>query len=142
MAITEYNPTWQQGDDLTFGLIWEENDVVVDFTDPDRTDELRMDIVSDEGERLYTFNSDTIADADPVEDGAQPDTTTEVTFGSEGQINIVVDRAVTLPGGSVYDQLAEGVTLFNYDIFLRTNGRQKKILKGQITVDQSWTLWA
>ena len=174
MAIQEYNPIWQQGDDLTFGIIWSESvgssgPQPVDFEDggPDGTSvySVRMDIVSDEGVRLYTLNSDTIVDADPAEEGDQEDAVPvdivtaegvdrtieplEIYLLNGGIINVVVDRSLTLPGGAIYDLIAEGITLFNYDVFLRTApvsdptlGRQKKILKGQITVEGSWTLWA
>lgn len=103
---------------------------------------LRMDIVTPSGEWRYTFNSDEIADLDPTEPGSQPDAVTEATLGPDGSIEIVVSRALTLPGGELYEDITNNQLTFNYDIFLRnTGGKQKKVLKGTINVEKSYTLW-
>ena len=150
------NLTWQQGEDLTFSLIYRTGPTGQE-TAPDLSTgySLRMDIVSPTGERLYTFNSETLADVDPNTPGDQPEVpaTSEAVLGPNGAIDIAIDRAVTLPGGPIYDKLNEvpPVNVFYYDIFLRatapthgeasTVGRQQKILKGSITVETSYTLW-
>lgn len=92
---------------------------------------LRMDVRSADGvTNLFTFNSD---DADAL-------TADEATFGTQGQINIVVDRSVALPGGALENSVGQALT---FDMFLRdTANKQKKILKGTITIEKSDTLWA
>lgn len=144
MAAT-YDYTWDQGEDLTILMVYKTNiegtETPVDLTGYT----LRMDIVTPEGARRYTFNSDTINDVDPVTPGAEPDSTEEAILGTDGSISITITRALTLPGGAIYaDIAATPPTLtFNYDIFLRApDGKQKKILKGQINVEKSYTLWA
>jgi hypothetical protein len=105
---------------------------------------LRMDIALTDGTRVYTFNSDAIADVDNVAPGDTPDTTTEVTLGTAGEINITVPRSVTLPDGEAFQYLnaTPPVLIYNYDIFLRdTADKQKKILQGQISIEKSVTLW-
>lgn len=142
MSIAEYNWTWQQGSDLVMGLIYregpEDEQVPVDLTGYS----LRMDIAYN-GTRVYTFNSDVIADVDPITVGAQPDNTTEAVLDADGNINITIDRSLTLPSGGVYTLMTPGSDIvLGYDIFLRnTTNRQSKILKGNITVEWSYTLW-
>lgn len=103
-----------------------------------------MDIVTPSGERRYTFNSEDIPDVDP---GAPvtPDTNKEAVLGADGSINITVPRSLTLPGGVLHADISASTPLltFNYDVFLRNPaGLQKKILKGTITVEKSYTLWS
>lgn len=133
MTIATYNWTWQQGEDLLMDFVYKEGpvgaEVPVDLTGY----ALRMDIVSNKT-LIFTFNSD---DEDT-------ETSDEVTLGADGNISIVVDRDLTLPGGAVFDLLAAAtpVSVFPYDVFLRNPaGRQQKILKGTITVETSYTLW-
>lgn len=139
-----YNVTWPQGEDLTFPLIYKEGpagaQVAVDLTGYS----VRMDLVTMTGQRIYTFNSNDIADVDPVAAGAQPDTNKEAVLGTDGSINISIPRSLTLPGGVVYDLLVATppVEILSYDIFLRRpNTKQFKILRGTVTVERSHTLW-
>lgn len=144
MTVANYNWTWQEGEDLVMSLIYREGplgaEVPVDLTGYD----VRMDVVSESGQYLYTFNSADILDTDPVTPGDQnPDTVREATLASDGTITIVVPRAPTLPGGSIAtiwtgpDPIA-----LRYDIFLRSpENLQKKILRGIITVERSYTKW-
>lgn len=156
---TQANFIWPQGEDLSVELIYKEgpvgSEVVVPLTTTDYA--VRMDIVSSDGTRLYTFNSESIADVDPLAPSAQADAVVEgvLSDGSGGtpNITIIVDRALTLPGGEVYEHYSGNMTdtLF-YDVFLRnktispvgntsTTGKQVKILTGNITVEKSYTLW-
>lgn len=143
---------WPQGEDLKVDLIYKEGTtpetaVVVPLT---TGYSVRMDIVSQtNGERLYTFNSADIPDVDPVLTGAQADTQKEGTLssgaGGTPNISIAVPRALTLPTGVIYTKM-KGVppqVVFNYDVFLRntTTDKQVKVLKGTITVEESYTLW-
>jgi hypothetical protein len=139
-----HNYTWAQGEDLVMSLVYKSGplgeEAPVDLTGYS----LRMDIALTDGTRVYTFNSDAIADVDPETVGDTPDTNLEVTLGAAGEINITVPRSVTLPGGGAYPYLdAEPpVLIYNYDIFLRdTVDKQKKILQGQISIEKSVTLW-
>lgn len=92
---------------------------------------LRMDVVGNSGV-VYTFNSD---DQDPA-------TEDEAILGTDGSINIVVPRSLTLPDGPVYDEMQQGNSVFNYDIFLRNpQNKQYPIVRGTITVVESYTLW-
>jgi hypothetical protein len=96
------------------------------------------------GERVWTFNSATIADVDPILVGDQADSVLEATLGVDGSINITVPRDLTLPGGAIYEQLngSPAVTVFVSDLLLRTpEGKQSKILSCTISVNPSATLW-
>lgn len=145
------NLTWAQGDDLPFALRYREgpegSEVVVDLSTGFA---VRMDIVvPGTKERVYTFNTATIADVDPIQVGDQPDSTVEgvLSDGAGGSANIefAVPRSLTLPGGSVYAKMTAGtpIKVFAYDIFLRntTTNKQSKILTGTITIEESNTLW-
>ena len=145
------NVTWQQGDDLTFSLVYREgtsgSEMPVDLTGYS----VRMDIVAG-SIRIFTFNSATVVDVDPIEAGDQEDAELDATVGVDGSIKFHVPRALTLPGGEIYTRMnmATPVFLYNYDVFLRNDsgtagaipqGSQKKILTGTITVEKSYTLW-
>lgn len=133
--VPSYDYDWEQGADLVFTMTYavgadEDSADPVDLTDYS----IRMDI-SDGTSRIYSFNSDDLTS--PV------DNIDEATLGSDGSINIVIDRSLTLTGGAVFTAMAAGKTVFFYDVFLRDgDSKQKKILKGTITVNKSYTLWA
>lgn len=151
MAQNE-NFTWPQGEDLVVELIYKEGDSAETATAIDLSTgyAVRMDIVvPTTKERVFTFNSQEIADVDPNMTGEQPDADLEgaLSAGLNGAPNIVitVPRTLTLPGGAIY-ALTNGspaVSVFNYDLFLRNtvSDRQAKILQGTITVEASNTLW-
>lgn len=139
-----HNYTWAQGEDLVMSLVYKSGplgaEAPVDLTGYS----LRMDIALSDGTRVYTFNSEDIADVDNVTPGDTPDTNLEVTLGTAGEINITVPRSVTLPDGEAFQYLTADppVLIYNYDIFLRdTTDKQKKILQGQISIEKSVTLW-
>lgn len=143
--VAVYNYNWEQGEDLTLLMVYKQGlpgaETPVNLTGYS----LRMDIVTPTGERRFTFNSDAIADVDPVVAGSQADPSIEATLGTDGTISITIPRTLTLPGGELYDDITANPPMltFNYDVFLRdTNNKQKKLLKGQITVERSYTLWA
>lgn len=139
MPVPTYNYTWGQGEDLIISLIYKTGPVGLE-TPVDLTGySLRMDVADSTG-RLFTFNSDDIDE--PAADVVGP-ADNEATLGADGSINIVVPRSLTLPGGAVYDNIVAENNVFFYDIFLRdTFDKQRKILRGQITVEPSYTLWA
>lgn len=102
---------------------------------------LRMDVVqSGVGTRVFTFNSDDIDD--PAADNVGP-ADNEAVLGSDGTITIVVPRSLTLTGGAVANLFnASDSLVLNYDIFLRNPaGLQSKILRGNVTVERSYTKW-
>lgn len=145
------NFTWGQGEDLPIQLIYKEGavgaEVVIDLSSGYQ---LRMDIVvPTTKERIYTFNTSSLADVDPILVGTQPDSVIEGVLSSGASaspnINISVSRALTLPGGSIYAKMtgSPAITVFAYDIFLRNvaSDKQVKILTGTITVEGSNTLW-
>lgn len=128
IQVPSYNFVWQQGEDATINMVYKEGApaVPIDLTGYS----LRMDVRAVGGvTTLYTFNSD---DTNPATDD-------EATFGTQGQIDIAISRAISLPGGALVDSIGQALS---FDIFLRnTAGKQKKILKGTITIEGSETLW-
>lgn len=155
MAQTQ-NFTWDQGADLNVQLIYKEGATVDTATVVDLSTgyAVRMDIVVPATkERIYTFNSESIPDVDPVTTGDQADSVIEGTLtsgaGGTPNINITVPRALTLPDngvdGAVYEKMTgvPPVTVFNYDVFLRNKStdKQAKVLTGTVTIIESYTLW-
>lgn len=143
--VASHNYTWEQGEDLTLLMVYKTGlpgaETPVDLTGYS----LRMDIVTPDGQRRFTFNSDAVTDVDPVEPGDQADPVTEAVLGTDGSISITIPRSLTLPGGEIYDDITANPPLltFNYDVFLRApDNKQRKILKGQVTVERSYTLWS
>lgn len=145
------NFTWGQGEDLTIALIYKEgtagSEAVIDLSSGY---ELRMDIVvPTTKERVTTFNSSALDDADPIQVGDQADVVVEslLSSGSGGAANILISvpRILTLPGGGIYTKMTAGtpIHVFAYDIFLRNtvSDKQVKILTGTVTVEESNTLW-
>jgi hypothetical protein len=146
------NFVWPVGEDLTVELIYKEgstsaNAVAVDLS---TGYSVRMDIViPTTNERIYTFNSEALADVDPITTGAQADSVVEGVLssgaGGNPNISITVPRTLTLPGGAIWTRFmaTPKVVAFNYDILLRNKNtdKQVKILKGTITVEESYTLW-
>lgn len=139
--VATHNYTWQQGEDLTLSMLYKQgpvgSEIPVDLTGYS----LRMDIVGADGLHRYTFNSDDIPDPTVDEVGELDN---EAVLGADGSINITVPRTLTLPGGEIYTDITATTPnlTFQYDVFLRdTAGKQKKILKGTITVEKSVTLW-
>lgn len=146
MSAPLLNVTWQQGEDLVFQMVYKEGLTEVTTLPVDLTGfSVRMDVRNDVGLRLYTFNSHSLQDLDPITAGDQPDPTTEAVLNSAGEIKITVSRVLTLPPtGPFYQQLSAPTPKdkFDYDIFLRnTSDLQTKILRGQITLEKSVTLW-
>lgn len=145
------NVTWVQGQDLDLNLIYKEGADSGSAVAKDLSSgySIRMDVIGTSGSRLYTFNSAAIADVDPIQSGAQPDSQIEATLssgaGGTPNIAITVYRSLTLPGGEMYSQIAANppsLTFFS-DIFLRDTVRNKqwKIVTLVITVEKSYTLW-
>lgn len=134
--MTDVVPTndliWQQGEDLTISLVYNEGpsgaETPVDLTGYS----LRMDVVGNTGV-IYTFNTDDLDQA----------TVDEAVLGADGSINIDVPRSLTLSGGDIFAEMqSTNNSVFNYDVFLRNpQGKQYPILRGTITVVKSYTLW-
>lgn len=138
------NYTWEQGDDLTISLVYkagpEGATVPVDLTGY----KFRMDIVAPSGNTLTVLNDESIADTDPFTAGSQPDTNYEVTMDASGNIVITLSRALTLPGGALYQHITSNPkqNVLSYDMFLRSGAnKQTKILEGVITINKSVTIW-
>ncbi len=138
---------WDQGADGEIDFVYKLGSSAEDAIPVDLTNyTLRMDIsvqgTDPAADRIWTFNSDDNAGTTPIDETG--DTDNEATLGSEGQVHIIVPRALTLAGGVIYEKMTEEFQFtFNYDIFLRKPaGTQKKILKGTVTIDPSVTLWA
>ena len=143
MAATK-NFEWNQGEDFLIALVYKSGPVGAAVPVDLNLYSFRMDIVAPDGKVLTVINDDIIADTDPYEEGAQEDTSYEVTMSDEGEIRIDLSRALTLPGGAFYKYIAASppVRTFSYDMFLRdNNGKQKKIMAGTITIERSVTHW-
>lgn len=145
------NFEWDQGSDLVMALIYKEGataDTAVAI-DLSTGYSVRMDMVMPgTKQRIYTFNTDVLADVDPITVGSQPDTVVEGVLtsgvGGTANISIVVPRSLTLPpSGAVYAKYVLNQTVFSYDIFLRNTvtDKQAKILQGSVTILDSSTLW-
>jgi hypothetical protein len=147
MTVPTHIYQLEQGTDLVLKFIYREGETEATAVPVDLTGySVRMDIRATNvtGERVWTFNSATIADVDPILVGDQADSVLEATLGVDGSINITVPRDLTLPGGAIYEQLngSPAVTVFVSDLLLRTpEGKQSKILSCTISVNPSATLW-
>lgn len=133
MAIPTHNFVFQQGEDGEISLVYKQDGLGVDLTGY----KLRMDVRNSVGVVLFTFNSEDI-----VGDGARDVSGTadnEAVLGSNGSIYIVVPRSASLGDGPLANAIGEAL---QFDIFLRgTNDKQRKILKGTITIEASQTKW-
>lgn len=132
-ATLTYNYLWPQGEDLDLTFVYKQgpsgSEIPVDLTGYD----VRMDMVNPADQSIvYTFNTAALTDPD------------EITVDSSGKVTISVPRALTLPpSGDVYLLMVSGTTVYNYDIFLRNPaGKQRKLFRGTITIEPSYTLWA
>lgn len=149
---TNINVTWVQGQDLDLSMMYKEGATVDTAIPVDLSTgyTMRMDIVDSTGTRLWTFNSD------PADD-QEPDDSSEATLSNAvgtSNIDIRVDRGLTLPGGALFTSITADppVLTFFSDIFLRaatwtddprvsTVGKQWKIATLTIAVEKSYTLW-
>lgn len=147
---TTVNVTWVQGQDLDFSMIYQEgpNDTSLTPIDLSTGYAVRFDIIDPTSQnRLFTFNSADIADVDDATAGTQPDTVHEATLssgaGGTSNIDISINRSLTLFGGELYSNITAGKLTFVGDIFLRNTvaNKQWKILTVNITVEKSYTLW-
>lgn len=144
MSVAIYNFEWEQGEDAEINLIYKEKAspsaeaLPVNLTNYT----IRMDIATQgDSTRVWTFNSSDNAGASPIDEPGNADN--EATLGTDGSISVLIPRSLTLPSGAVYTQIQAGKLVFTYDLFLRAPSlRQKKILKGIVTVNPSTTLWA
>lgn len=147
MTVAQQDYTIEQGEDDVWSITY-----TIDGVPIDSSWQARMDIGpagSGGGTTasLWSFNSADFTDG--VDDNGQPLDLTgvadnEITISDEGQIDIEVSRTLTLPGGKLGDRVAQGVTEFSYDLFVRDGdgGRQTKIMAGKISVNRSVTKWA
>ena len=137
--------TWNQGTDLVMSLIYKAGPVgsaePVDLS----AYAFRMDIVAPDGNVLIVANDAEIEDVDPFEPNAQPDTSYEVTMNTVGEIQVTLNRSLTLPGGKFYKYISAHTPIrtFSYDMMLRDTSInfQTKVLEGTIVISPSVTLW-
>lgn len=130
MSVPTKDFVWQQGEDGEINMVYKRDGLAVDLTGYN----VRMDVKANNNDTpLFTFNT-TGADT-----GGEVTSGDEATLNAQGEIHVVVPRAASLTGGQLFNYLD---TALNYDIFLRDDqNRQKKILKGTITIEKSTTLW-
>jgi len=126
--IASYDFVYEQGEDAVIAIVYSVDDAPVDLTGYSARMDVRLD-----GVLVYTFNTD---DSDSSTDD-------EITVDSSGNVEVTIDRSLTLPSGELVNYIGETLT---FDLFLRKpigiGGTQKKILKGTITFQQSETLWS
>jgi hypothetical protein len=126
------NFKWPQGEDLEIALIYKEggSENSASAVSLSSGYDARMDIV-------LPATKDVLHTADFP--GA-----IALGTGANKAPNIVVSlpRSLTLEGGVLFTNLTT-TTNFNYDLFLRntTTDKQVKILRGQINIERSNTLW-
>ncbi len=146
MAVATYSMIWEVGEDLELNFTYKQGptgeeepvDLSTDYA-------VRMDIRSNDTNKtlLFTYNSADIVETPPVDVTGGADN--EITLGSDGTINIFVSRAAVLPAGTIYEYMkTNNINSFVYDIFVRNTdiNRQKKILAGTISLNDSVTRWA
>jgi hypothetical protein len=128
------NFKWPQGEDLEIALIYKEGGTEYSAASVNLHSgfEARMDIVlPSTKEVLFTATTD--------------NDSLWLGNGADHNPNIVVwlPRNLTLTGGALFTRL-DATTNFNYDLFLRNTAttRQVKVLKGQLQIERSNTLWA
>ena len=131
MTIPQHNFTWQQGEDAVISLTYKDDSGnPIDLTGYS----VRMEVAAPGSNSGYTFNTD---DSDPetVDEIVEP--------GSDGVILITIPRSVTLPTPTPGALVGHVGSVVEYDVFLRNvSGKQKKILRGTISIEASKTLWA
>jgi len=135
---------WEQGDDLTISLVYKTGPAGATAPVNLTAYKFRMDIVAPDGKMVSVLNDESIPDTDPFVAGATADTTYEVTMDAVGNIVISLSRAMTLPGGVLFDYISANPSnnVFAYDMFLRDGAnKQTKILEGSITINKSVTMW-
>ena len=137
VAVQDY--TWEQGDDLIIEIVYKINDVPVDLSNHS----VRMDIApvtgATVGSPVWSFNSEDLSGS-PLDTEGIADN--EAVLDAQGNIHIRVPRDLTLTG--VIGAALPTTTTYAYDLFLRDKGAntQKKLLRGNITVNRSITHWA
>lgn len=125
---------WPQGEDKVIELIYREG--------PDAKKAVPVSLSSGYDARMDLVVPDTreLVHSITVDDGD-----IDLGSGTNDEPNVVIwlRRAVTLPGGEVFEALADGVNMFSYDVFLRNTqtDKQVKILRGSVTIERSGTLW-
>lgn len=137
-AVQDY--TWEQGDDLVISLLYTIGDLPVPQDSLARMDIAPSSTTGEPVATLWSFNSADL-DNEPTLDNVGPEDN-EIAIAADGTITVTVPRSLTLPGGAVGDLLATGKLKYSYDLFVRVNGKQSKILQGSITVNKSVTKWA
>jgi hypothetical protein len=126
----QVNFKWPQGEDLEIALIYKEGNSETSASAVNLSSgyEARMDIVLPSDKSVLVTLDDEIS----------------LGTGANGNANVVVwlPRSLTLSGGTIFTNLAT-TTNFNYDLFLRNTAtdHQIKILKGQLQIERSNTLW-
>jgi hypothetical protein len=126
----QVNFKWPQGEDLEIALIYKEGNSETSAYAVNLSSgyEARMDIVLPSDKSVLVTLDDEIS----------------LGTGANGNANLVVwlPRSLTLSGGTIFTNLAT-TTNFNYDLFLRNTAtdHQIKILKGQLQIERSNTLW-
>jgi hypothetical protein len=126
----QVNFKWPQGEDLEIALIYKEGNSETSASAVNLSSgyEARMDIVLPSDKSVLVTLDDEIS----------------LGTGANGNANLVVwlPRSLTLSGGTIFTNLAT-TTNFNYDLFLRNTAtdHQIKILKGQLQIERSNTLW-
>jgi hypothetical protein len=126
----QVNFKWPQGEDLEIALIYKEGNSETSASAVNLSSgyEARMDIVLPSDKSVLVTLDDEIS----------------LGTGANGNANLVcwLPRSLTLSGGTIFTNLAT-TTNFNYDLFLRNTAtdHQIKILKGQLQIERSNTLW-
>jgi hypothetical protein len=137
MALTAYNFTIEQGDDLSFTIT-----VKDDLGAPMNVSAFRMDVKKNKSDLrpIWSFNTaDTTVEIDPDldESGPPEDDTGGDADVSTNVVTITIDRdftfipAVRVGGVFIYDGFAEFA-----------DGTRRKVITGTITVNESVTKWS
>lgn len=145
MVVPTLAMLWESGEDTDISFVYKVGAVGSEIEVDLSTDySVRMDIRSNDTSStlLYTFNSEDIEEIPPVDIVGPADN--EVVLGEDGSISIPVPRALSLPGGAIFEYMkTNAINSFVFDVMLRRKSidKQKKILSGTIAINKTVTYW-
>lgn len=123
----QVNFNWPQGEDLSIQLAYKEG--------PAATSAKVLNLSTG-----YSLRMDIFLPNEVLVSITSPENV--LLKATSPNIEILLDRELTLPGG-VIEEKFPAIQTFSYDVFLRNTvtDRQVKILRGNLKIERSGTLW-